>query len=297
MKTWSKNVKIGIAFLVSLVMIYFGINFLKGVNVFKKQNTYISLFDNVNNLNVSSPVLVNGYQVGLVNSIHMLENDSLELAVEIRLDKGFKVKKGSKLEFSSDFLGASSVSLLINPYSSEYLSPGDTILGTRAVGLMDGVARVIPKTDSIISRIDLMSIALQNLATDPAWLSAIESMSGTMKELEASSVSLKKVMANLEKDLPIITTNLSDVTTDFKKISKELTELDIQKTFNTIDSTVVNLKNLSVSLTSPNNSLGKLTHDTQLHDSLTSTINSATQLLEDIRKNPEKYLSVRLKLF
>ena len=147
MKNWSKNVRIGVAFLVSLVMIYFGINFLKGVNIFKTQNTYISVFDNVFNLNISSPILVNGYQVGLINSINMMENDSMNLAVEIRLDKGFRVKKGSKLEFSTDFLGSSSVSLLVNPYSTEYLSPGDTIQGTRAVGLMDGVAKVIPKTE------------------------------------------------------------------------------------------------------------------------------------------------------
>lgn len=297
MKAWSRNVKIGIAFLVSLVMIYFGINFLKGVNIFQKQNTYISVFDNVNNLNVSSPVLVNGFQVGLVNSIHMMDNDSMDLAVEIRLDKGFKVKKGSKLEFSSDFLGASSVSLLNNPYGTEFLSPGDTILGTRAVGLMDGVARVIPKTDSIMSRIDSVSIALQNLATDPSWLSAIESMSETMKQLESSSKSLKKVMAELENDMPTIGGNLADITNDFKKVSRDLAEIDVQGTFNSLDTTLVNLKQLSESLTSPNNSLGKLTSDTQLHDSLTSTINSATQLLEDIRKNPEKYLSVRLRLF
>lgn len=297
MKTWSRNVKIGIAFLVSLVMIYFGVNFLKGVNVFKKQNTYISVFDNVNNLNVSSPVLVNGFQVGLVNSIHMIESDSLELAVEIRLDKGFKVKKGSKLEFNTDFLGGSSVNLLNNPYGTEYLSPGDTIIGTRAVGLMDGVARVIPKTDSIMSRLDSVSIALQTLATDPSWLSAIESMSETMKQLQASSISLNKVMADLESDLPTIGNNLADVSANFKKISKNLADIDVQSTFKSIDSTVVNLKHLSDNLNSTDNSLGMLTNGTQLHDSITSTLNSATQLLQDIRENPEKYLSVRLRLF
>ncbi len=297
MKAWSRNVKIGIAFLVSIVMIFFGINFLKGVNIFRKQNTYISVFDNVNNLNVSSPILVNGYQVGLINSIQMMDNDSLDLAVEIRLDKGFRVKKGSKLEFSSDFLGSSSVSLLINPYTTEYLSPGDTITGTRAVGLMDGVARVIPKTDSIMSRLDSVSIALQTIATNPSWISAIESMSETMKQLETSSVSLKKVMADLENDMPTIGNNFAQISTNFKKVSEDLAEINVQKTFNTLNSTLINLKLLSESLTSPDNSLGKLTNDTQLHDSLTSTINSATQLLEDIRKNPEKYLSVRLRLF
>lgn len=227
----------------------------------------------------------------------MMDNDSLDLAVEIRLDKGFRVKKGSKLEFSSDFLGSSSVSLLINPYTTEYLSPGDTITGTRAVGLMDGVARVIPKTDSIMSRLDSVSIALQTIATNPSWISAIESMSETMKQLETSSVSLKKVMADLENDMPTIGNNFAQISTNFKKVSEDLAEINVQKTFNTLNSTLINLKLLSESLTSPDNSLGKLTNDTQLHDSLTSTINSATQLLEDIRKNPEKYLSVRLRLF
>ena len=297
MKTWSKNVKIGIAFLVSLVMIYFGINFLKGVNVFKNQNAYISVFENVNNLNVSSPVLVNGYQVGLVNSINMIESDSMNLAVEIRLDKGFKVKKGSKLEFNTDFLGGSSVNLLVNPYGTEYLSPGDTIVGTRAVGLMDGVARVIPKTDSIMSRLDSVSIALQNIATDPSWLSAVESLSETMTQLQASSLSLKKVMSTLESDLPTIGNNLADVSANFKKISNNLAELDVKSTFSSIDSTVVNLKHLSDNLNSTDNSLGMLINGTQLHDSITSTLNGATQLLQDIRENPEKYLSVRLRLF
>lgn len=297
MKAWNRNVKIGIAFLISLVMIFFGVNFLKGVNVFKKQNTYISIFDNVNNLNVSSPILINGFQVGLINSIRMTDNDSMSLAVEISLDKGLRVKKGSKLEFSSDFLGSSSVSLIVNPYSTEYLSPGDTIIGTRAIGLMDGVARVIPKTDSILSRLDSVSIALQSIATNSSWIHAIESMSETMKQLESSSGSLNSVMTNLENDLPTITNNLAEISSNFKKVSQDLAKVDVQNAFNSLDSTLVNLKHLSESLTSTDNSLGKLTNDTQLHDSLTSTINSATQLLEDIRKNPEKYLSVRLRLF
>lgn len=297
MNNWNKNVKIGIAFLSSLLMIYFGINFLKGVNIFKNQNTYISVFDNVTNLNLSSPILVNGYQVGLINSISMMDNDSLNLAVEIRLDKGFRVKRGSKLEFSTDFLGSSSVNLLINPYTTEYLSPGDTIDGTRAVGLMDGVAKVIPKTDSIMSRLDSVSIALQTIATDSAWLTAIESMSKTMKQLETSSSSLTKVMTTLEKNMPTIGSNLAEITSNFKTVSEDLAEIDVNNTFNTLDSTLVNLKHLTESLTNKDNSLGKLTNDTQLHDSITSTVNSATKLLDDIRKNPEKYLSVRLRLF
>lgn len=227
----------------------------------------------------------------------MLQDDSLKLAVQIRLDKGFKVRKGSKLEFNSDFLGNSSVNLLINPYGTEFLSPGDTIKGTRTAGLMDGVARVIPKTDSIMSRIDSVSVALQTIANDPAWLSAIESMSKAMKQIEKSSVSLQKVLADLEQDMPTIGGNFADITTNFKKVSEDLAKIDAQKAFNSIDSTLANINHLSESLIRTDNSLGKLTNDTQLHDSLTNTLHNAAQLLEDIRNNPEKYLSVRVKLF
>ena len=117
----NKNASIGLAFLISLAIIYFGINFLKGIDIFRKQNNYIAVLDDVSGLNTSSPVLVNGYQVGLVSSIRMISYDPLKFAVEIRLDDEFKIK-GSKLEFGTDLLGGSSVK--INDESTRYLNPG-----------------------------------------------------------------------------------------------------------------------------------------------------------------------------
>jgi phospholipid/cholesterol/gamma-HCH transport system substrate-binding protein len=108
---------------------------------------------------------------------------------------------------------------------------------------------------------------------------------------------MNAIMASVRQDLPTVTQNLTSVSNDLKEFTAELGSLELQKTFNTIDSTVENLRLLSSKLNSADNSLGKLTNDSELHDSLTNTIHTATKLLEDLRQNPERYLSVRVRLF
>ena len=293
----SRNAVIGLAFIAALVMLYFGINFLKGVNIFKKQNTYVAVFDDVSGLNISSPVLVNGYQVGLVNSIEMISDEPIRFGVEIRLDDGFRIKKGSRMEFGADLLGGSSAKLKINETASEFLSSGDTIMGGRSAGMMDGVARVVPKADSILMHVDSVVLTLNGLMSDPMWKTSINGIGLTVAQLNQSSRNLNAILTALKSDLPAISQNLNVVTKDLRTVSNELSTMDIDKTFRSIDATVSNLKLLSDKINSTDNSLGKLVNGTELHDSLNVTINTATKLLEDIRENPERYLSVRLRLF
>ncbi len=293
----SKNAMIGIAFLISLVMIYFGINFLKGVNIFKKKNTYVAVFNDVSGLLVSSPVYVKGYKVGLVNSIKMIRPEPLEFAVDMNLNKGFQVPLGTTVEFGPDLLGGASVSLLMSKDAGAYYNPGDTLIGSRKVGMMDGAANIVPKADAILMNIDSAVVSLKKLMQSPAWGASIEGVESTVRQLEISSKSLSSITEQLKHDVPPITGNLSMVSADLKKISGQISSIDLEKTLASIDETVDNLKKVSQKIQSTDNSLGKLLSDTQLHDSLNMTIDSATRLLQDIRKNPEKYLTIRLKLF
>lgn len=293
----TKKALIGLAFLLSLVMIYFGINFLKGVNVVKRQNTYIAVFSDVTGLNISSPVLVKGFQIGLVNSIKMLNNDPLTFAVEVRLDNDFKLKQGSRLEFGADFLGSSTVSLILNEESKNYLAYGDTIVGGRAPGMLDGVSSVVPKADSILANINETVLTLNNLMSNPAWEQTINGIGKTANELHTASVSLNTIMASLKKELPAISSNLSAVSTDIKEITAEINALNITKTYLSLDDISTNLQYISAKINSTDNSLGKLMNETVLYDSLNITLDNAAKLLEEIRLNPEKYLSVKVRLF
>lgn len=296
MKKTSRNALIGLAFLASLLMIYFGINFLKGINVMKQQKQYYALFDDVTSLLLSSPVYVKGYQVGLISSITMTETDPMKFAVALSLVEEFPIPEDSYLEYGTDLFGASMATLVLGP-STVRLQPGDTINGRKVTGLMDGAATLLPRADSIFLRIDSLLITLQRLTAHPSWEESINGIGQTVSHLNKTSESLDRIMSAIEKDLPEISSNLNAVTDDLNKVSSDLSAMDFNRTYVTIDETVSNLKQLSEKINSNDNSLGLLMNDTKLHDSLNVTIDAATRLLEDIRLNPGRYLKVKVSLF
>lgn len=296
MKKTSRNALIGLAFLASLLMIYFGINFLKGINVMKQQKQYYALFDDVTSLLLSSPVYVKGYQVGLISSITMTETDPMKFAVALSLVEEFPIPEDSYLEYGTDLFGASMATLVLGP-STVRLQPGDTINGRKVNGLMDGAATLLPRADSIFLRIDSLLLSLQRLTAHPSWEESINGIGQTVSHLNKTSESLDRIMSAIEKDLPEISSNLHAVIDDLNKVSSDLSAMDFNRTYVTIDETVSNLKQLSEKINSNDNSLGLLMNDTKLHDSLNVTIDAATRLLEDIRLNPGRYLKVKVSLF
>lgn len=297
-KKYSRNFIIGVSFLVALALVYFGVNYLTGINVLKKQNTYVVLFEDVSGLYSSSPIYVNGFQVGLINSIKMHRNDNpMQFAVDINLEGNYKIPKGSHIEFGSDFLGSSTASIVVDQESSSYYMPGDTLMGKRQSDMMGSVGEMVPKADSLLLHLDSVVISLNKLLSSPIWHEALKGIGSTIASLDRSSKSLDKVMVALDKDVPEITNNIVGISNDLKEVTDELATLEIEKMFNTIDVTMENIEELTKKLNRDDSSIGKLMTDTQLHDSLTTTLSSVSQLLEDIRRDPQKYLSVKVKLF
>ena len=286
---FSRNFIIGTAFIVSIVLLYFGINFLKGTNIFKKQQTYIAIFDDITGLNTSSPVYVNGYQIGLVNDIRMHSENPVKLAVEINLNGNYKIPKGSYFRFTSDFLGVSTVKLIMEEGATEIYAQGDTIPGRQTGDMLASVGNVIPKTDSLLTHIDEAVSSLNELISSPLWLNSAQGINATISELNAGSKNLQRLMGSLQKDIPVVTGNLVNVSNDLKEISAKVNSAEIEKTFASLNETIDNLKIVTDKINQPDNSLGKLTNSAEFHDSLTTTLNTAAQLLEDIRLNPQKY--------
>ncbi|MDR0421849.1 MAG: MlaD family protein [Proteiniphilum sp.] len=293
---YSKNAQIGLAFIAALIMVYFGVNFLKGVNILKKQNQYYALFDDVSKLLISSPVYVKGYQIGLISKIGIISEKPMRFVVGVNLSENIRIPQGSHLEYGLDLFGASTVNLVM-AQSDVYLQRGDTLTGKREAGLMDGVTAVMPKTDSILLRVDSLICSLNKIVANPAWEESIKGVGRTVEQLNSASVSLNKMIGSLEQDIPEISRNLASVSSDLKKVSTGLSEMDMEGTFTSVDETVNNLKQLTAKINSDDNSLGLLLNDTKLHDNINETIGSVTELLEDIRRNPSRYLTVRLRLF
>ena len=142
MKKLTKEVKIGFAAIISLLLLYYGINYLKGINLMKPANYYYVVFQDVSGLTVSSPVYINGYKAGLVRSFEYDYEHPGHIIVELAMDKELRVSKGTLAEYKSELLGTAAVTLSLNLESHQYLVPGDTIPAQEASGLMKRLKKI-----------------------------------------------------------------------------------------------------------------------------------------------------------
>lgn len=294
-KKFSKEVKIGIAFVVALFILYFGINFLKGINIFKPSNSYTVVFDDVTGLTLSSPVVLNGFQVGLVYSMK-LENDTAhKVAVVLNLDKGVRLNKGSKVKLEVSLMGSATVVLEQNPYTDEYYTFDDPIPGVRVAGMMESIgADVLPQVGALVPKIDSILMGLQLLVNNPALVKSLQNVEVITSDLAISSKQLNQMMINLNKNIPVMTNNMTAVSSDLAGVTGQLKSMDLASSYKSIDSTLKNVQDLSSKLNGKDSSLGLLLNDRALYDSLSVTMGNASLLLKDVKDNPSRYINVKV---
>lgn len=294
-KKFSKEVKIGIAFVIALFILYFGINFLKGINIFKPSNSYTVVFDDVTGLTLSSPVVLNGFQVGLVYSMK-LENDSAnKVAVVLNLDKGVKLNKGSKVKLDVSLMGTATVIIDQNPYTEEYYTINDRIPGVRIAGMMESLGGdVLPQVGQLVPKIDSILIGLQILVNNPALVKSLQNVEIITTDLATSSKQLNQMMLSLNKNIPTMANNMTTASNDLAGMTSQLKSINIASSYNSIDSTLKNIQGLSTKLSSKDSSLGLLLNDRALYDSLNVTMGNASLLLKDIKENPSRYINIKV---
>ena len=131
-----KEFKIGLVGIAVLVILYCGINYLKGINLFKPESYYLVEFTDINGLSKSSPVFANGYQIGIVRDIHYNYEKPGHVIVGIETEEEMKIPKGSYAELISEMLGTIKMNLILNNGCHEYISENDTITGSANAGLL-----------------------------------------------------------------------------------------------------------------------------------------------------------------
>lgn len=290
----SKEIKIGIAFVIAMFLLYYGISFLKGFNIFKSSNTYIVVFDNVAGLTQATPVTINGFQVGLVSSMKMDPNNPNRIVTYLNMDKGLNIPKGSKMFLDVSMLGSATIIMETNPYTTEYISNSDTIVGSRKKGMLDAADTMVPQIQGLLPKIDSILTGINTLVNSPVLSQSLSDVNQITTDLAKSTKQLNIMMTTLNKDIPVVTGNLSTMSNDLTGLTKQLNQMDIASTYKAVDSTMKNIQQLSTKISSKDSSLGLLLNDRNLYDSINSTINNASLLLKDIRENPSRYINVKV---
>lgn len=299
MKTLQKKeLLIGILVVVALGLLFFGINFLKGINIFKAANYYYASYNNVEGLAISAPVTVNGYKVGLVREINYDYAHPGNVVVEFSVDKNMKLPVGSEALISSDILGTASLELHLGSDLNNLYAVGDTVPGAVKAGMMQAVSDgLMPTVNVILPKVDTLLTSLNTIVSDPALTASVQRLDQITAELNASIASLHTLLGQMQPvaaNLNSITQNVDTITGDLSAVSAQLRQAPVDSIVENLNTTLANLEQLTNSLNNPNSTIGRLSNDPQLYDNLNSTVSSLDSLFVDIKKNPKRYINIKL---
>ena len=287
-KVFTKEAKIGLVSIISLILLYCGINYLKGINLFKPVNHYEVVFSNVKGVTISSPVYVEGFKVGLVREIRYDYESKDKILVDISLEDEMKINKGSYISIVNSFLGGAELHIHLNKFVSDYYKPGDSIEGRMTEDMMQSVQEdLLPSVEAMLPKIDSILGGLEKIVNHPALTQSLEHVEKSTANLEVSTRQLNQLLAS---DVPMIVSNLKTITANFSDVSGELKTLDLQSTVQSINATLANLKVTTEKFNSKDNTLGLLLNDRALYDNLNATTDNASKLLLDLRENPKRYV-------
>lgn len=292
-----KEITISICVIVALCLLFLGIDFLKGVNVFKPANYYTATYTNVNGLAVSAPVTLNGFKVGLVRSIEYQYDNPGHVAVELSLDKELKLPVGSKAVIVCDMLGTATVQLELTA-NKEFYPVGSEVESETASGLMDSVSKdLMPNIAEIFPKVDSLLTSINKLVSDPAIIASVKRLDAITANLESTTNSLNKSV----KSLPVLMSgvnstvdNVNRLTGNLAEVSEDLKSCPLDSTLQSIQQTTENLRMLTQELNNPNSTLGLLMKDPELYNNLNNTVKSLDSLFVDIKKSPKRYINIKL---
>ena len=287
----SKEIRIALVAILGIVIMYFGMNFLKGISLLSDDEVYYITFKDVNGLSASSPIFANGYQVGVVRGIDYDFANNSEIVVTFTVDDDLHIPKGSTAEIISDMMGKVKMNLLIaDDISQGIVNPGDTIVGSTDAGIVGKVAGIVPEVEKMLPKLDSILISVNALLSNPNITKSMSNVQQITKDLTTSTRELNTLMANLNKNVPGLMDRANGVLDNTTRLTDNLASVDIDATMSKVNQTLTNVQTLTEKLNNKQGTLGLLMNDPSLYNKLTKTVQSADTLLNNLRAHPKRYV-------
>ena len=296
----SKEVKVGLIGVIGLVFFYLGSNFLKGIDFFSPVSRYYAVYENVDGLIVANPIIVNGYSVGRVSDIRILQNRDNKILVSMDIDKDLIIGINSKATLSSnDFLGSKAIVLSIGDINSP-INEGDTIMSEIAGGLSELLEKATPITDNLGVTISRLNDILASLRGSGDMITT------TLDNLNNVLTNTNDLIYNNEETITTTLENLNSLTDDLsKKLSdidpiikgandmiSNLNRVDFENTFNQIDILLTSMNGVFDDIESgEGGTLSLLLSDDSLYKHLNKTAFDLDKLLQHINENPKHFFA------
>ena len=290
MKFFNKEVQIALVAIAGIVVLFFGLQFLKGLSLYSNEDTYYVALDDISGLSASSPVYAAGYKVGVVKDIIYNYNKTGEIIAVVGLDKNLRLPKGSTAEIESDMLGNIKVNLMLTGNPLEHLVVGDTIIGNKDAGMLGRAAAMIPTVEKMLPKLDSIMAGLNMLLYDKALLNSIHNVDQITSELMVTTRETNRLMAGLNRNVPGMMEKANKVLDNTDKLTAQLTAVDVASTMAKVDATLANVHDLTEKMNSDEGTFGLLMRDPELYNNLTATMRDADSLMIDLKQHPKRYV-------
>lgn len=285
-KTFTRELWVGLLGILALLIIYLLINFFKGVNVLKEGKRFYVKFDNIGEIINTSPIYLNGYKVGNVSNIIYDFNSTDGVFVEINVDKRLNIPQGSYAEVNNKMLGSSTISLRLGK-GNKFVTPGDTINGYLNGGAMQEAGNMLPQINAMMPKVDSILVSLNNILGNPSINRSVNNVEQLTQELGKTTAMLNSLLKN---EIPEATEKLIKIEDNMLAVSSQLSEVDYKRMFATLEESATNLKQITEALSNGEGTAGMLLKDSTLYKNLNSTCTAATELLEDLKEHPKRYV-------
>lgn len=307
-----KEVKIGFVMLLAIALLFWGANYLKGINFLEKNKRFFAVYEQVDGLGSSNPVLINGYKVGQVEKISFLADNSGRLLVKfIVTEKNFRIPKDTRAKIiSSDLLGSKSIELKLGD-SDEELQNLDTLESDIEASLSEAVNQQIAplkrKAESLISTVDSAIVAVSAIfnkkarndldASFSSIKNSLKTFEKTMKQIDGMVVDEREKIGKILTNFESITKNFADNNdrltaslANIEAISDSLAGANLKQTVNNASLAMTEVSEVMRKINQGEGSLGQLINNDTLYLNLERAASDLDKLMLDMRLNPERYV-------
>lgn len=285
------EIKIAIVAIICVALLFFGINYLKGVNILASSNTYYVKMQNALQLAVGNQIYANGYSVGTITGLEFNYENNTEVVAAVELDDNIRLPKGTKAELVTPLMGGVVMNLILGPNPADVLSPRDTIIGGPHLGALDKAGDLMPVIEQMLPKLDSILANINRLTGSAELQQTLANAAEITENLKHTSAALDKMMAT---QVPATLNNAETLTGNLAKV-------DIDGTVNTLNTTLTDAQQLvgqlqrtmadvQQQLNGTDGTLGALMNDRALYDNLNNTVKSADSLVTDLKAHPKRYV-------
>lgn len=287
----SNEFKIGFWAIVAIIVMFYGIRYLKGINSFKEGQFYYLNCDKVDGLAVSSHVKLNGLKVGMVRSMEYDQKNKTVLVLLNLYDTDLKIPTDSRVFVQSELLGTSDVILDMGD-ATTFFQPWDTIMAPAATaGLLEKADPIIEQVSALLPKIDTLISGINVLVNESKMQESLLQINTLTQHLNSTVNQLNQLLRN---DVPGIMNNLESATANLDTITAQAKEADIKQLLTSTNETIQTANSLLKQMQSQDGSVGKLLNSDEVYEQLNRTIADVDSLINDIKANPKRYIHIKV---